>query len=1060
MAVFQRLFAGTAYFLSVSGTRSSKYLRHHSYYGQETTEATTLDHEANFDNADGLLYDRRRLPAPENVHILVPADGQFRASYALEMQTLKCYAKQHGYTLYDEADPAPDGSGGNGPWMTAKNAEACGCVVDRSGKHNNDFFYRKHCMVACYLEVHRLDQTKGSNLISNESHPGRTPIEFKLATGLPRASFVFVFDADVLAGLPARPLDFWIQRLQRYGADLALYERCQPFGEIAAGNYIAANSDTSVRFLRNWARMVADRPPGFSSADNGAIHVKMLEEMGSAADYQHCYTVYQNLTALSDNLEPYAEFVQCCRERVGMGRSRGTAPTKNPVDGRAYSEAEIEQQARTQKKMLDAFRGTGSRGMLLKSRAVARNTIAGPGADDSVAVSSGRALLTSTPIPSTDVPPPVVAHPVGLTALLFPRSHAWVHDVVCGSPEEMAKRDQNSPVLFYHGVKTPDEVARHWTVNIEERIVKAPSSLETRAYSASLYPQCHYHGSGKEPEGWRARGCIHPGSGKVDFACAFGVELDRKAGFVRPAWAPLPAMADGEALDRRLTAPSVRKEPAVEQAPPPSSRLLRPENIHVLVPVDQTYQKRYELALDSMRCMAKAQGFTLSVQNPHAEHHDESSQQGGAAASCYGRCLRQNQDYFFCKHCQVACYLAAHANTKPAAFVGPAARIVAVFDADTLAGRPDKDLRPWLDAGGASPESEESLNSTVQNVQSSVQNSVQNSASTSGPSGIYPSLATPPIDISFYERCTTYEVAAGNYVARNSPAARAFLAEWAAMEKEKPSGWSSDDNGAIHVLLARIFGKVAPVADGARRAEACDAAYKGLALEKGEGGQKKMFDRFFNMTHLCRSAIGMGLPKDDEPGSLEPGELPSLGNSSLPNPELAKFRELDRKGLVLTVQDYNPWARFPDLAVPGPETTELSVGNTPLRLTVRVFPKNRGWVHDFVCGSPEGYDAAPQRHDGGPAFFHGIKNAQEVPRYWAADVISSAAEGARRVRIYPRREYHGTARLPELWGDRECVQAGKLGGVDLRCVEKRWMERQGALRGAQGPRGPQGALDL
>ena len=69
-----------------------------------------------------------------------------------------------------------------------------------------------------------------------------------------------------------------------------------------------------------WADYEAERPPGFSSADNRAIHLHLvrtlgLEHLKSGACAQLCY----NLTAPITNLETYFEYVGCTRQLVKEG---------------------------------------------------------------------------------------------------------------------------------------------------------------------------------------------------------------------------------------------------------------------------------------------------------------------------------------------------------------------------------------------------------------------------------------------------------------------------------------------------------------------------------------------------------------------------------------------------------------------------------------------------------------------------------------------------------------------------------------------------------------------
>jgi len=63
-------------------------------------------------------------------------------------------------------------------------------------------------------------------------------------------------------------------------------------------------------------------------------------------------------------------------------------------------------------------------------------------------------------------------------------------------------------------------------------------------------------------------------------------------------------------------------------------------------------------------------------------------------------------------------------------------------------------------------------------------------------------------DLVFYEREWNPEVAAGNYIARNTPFTRSFLHAWANYERALPidSVFRGADNGVIHVLLLTVLG--------------------------------------------------------------------------------------------------------------------------------------------------------------------------------------------------------------------------------------------------------------
>lgn len=62
-------------------------------------------------------------------------------------------------------------------------------------------------------------------------------------------------------------------------------------------------------------------------------------------------------------------------------------------------------------------------------------------------------------------------------------------------------------------------------------------------------------------------------------------------------------------------------------------------------------------------------------------------------------------------------------------------------------------------------------------------------------------------DLIFYQRCWSKEIAAGNYIVKNSPQARKFLYEWSNWFSKQPKGFASADNGAIHLqILKSLYG--------------------------------------------------------------------------------------------------------------------------------------------------------------------------------------------------------------------------------------------------------------
>ncbi len=365
-------------------------------------------------------------------------------------------------------------------------------------------------------------------------------------------------------------------------------------------------------------------------------------------------------------------------------------------------------------------------------------------------------------------------------------------------------------------------------------------------------------------------------------------------------------------------------------------RHLDPNTIHLLVPADNVFAERYRWCVESMKCFSKANSMKfvqLPLENMEELFVDngilsfaresvrdltknESTSFDSAKNStvdlrgenvaehpaCASRC--RLGDSFFRKHCLVSCYLESHQNE---------ANAIAVFDSDVLAGNPKRDLSNWFSAQKIG------AGSAIEDLkEEEVEKRNGKSAYRGGPA-----------DITMYERCMTFEVAAGNYLARNTPAARAFLMDWSHMEKERPPGFSSSDNGAIHLHLSRAFAKYAddnnPLSEDAntlvhngdkpgqyRKLNAtgyqeCERQYHELRASVEDMGP------FWNFVSACRNSLGMG---------------PNLPPE---NDGMQNFRKLDRQGLLLRTAKY----KSKTTGYEGP-------------LSVRIYPKSRGWVHDYV----------------------------------------------------------------------------------------------------------------
>lgn len=197
------------------------------------------------------------------------ADRGAQAKFAVSIKSQRCYAERHSYE-YIVLDPS--------------NYPKC---------RQRDFFFRKHCTVARFLETR------------------------------PPGYILFVLDGDNPVVVLDRNLDRWLAEARI--TDVVLYERWMN-NEIMAGNYAVRNSAWGIQFCDGWAAYdQVDQPIGFHSSDNGAIHMHVIREL-HLTNWNHCAYLWNRLTADSMNLDPYYHFVSCTRLLMG-------APRRWKVDG-------------------------------------------------------------------------------------------------------------------------------------------------------------------------------------------------------------------------------------------------------------------------------------------------------------------------------------------------------------------------------------------------------------------------------------------------------------------------------------------------------------------------------------------------------------------------------------------------------------------------------------------------------------------------------------------------------------------------------------------------------
>ncbi|CAE8590089.1 unnamed protein product [Polarella glacialis] len=197
-----------------------------------------------------------------NIALVTLADKSFQKMFAMQLTRIRCYAKRHNYQV---------------KLLDGNEYKQCSTLFF--------FYFRKHCTIAKWME------SQPANLV------------------------VAVLDGDNVVAAPSRPLDKWAD----HDADVQMYNRCLTH-EIAAGNYMARNTKFARDFMFNWAGYFQKMPTGWSSCDNGAIHLAVMEA-AQVEGYQTCYNMYRALNESVHHLDTYWDFVHCAKQALGPARA-------------------------------------------------------------------------------------------------------------------------------------------------------------------------------------------------------------------------------------------------------------------------------------------------------------------------------------------------------------------------------------------------------------------------------------------------------------------------------------------------------------------------------------------------------------------------------------------------------------------------------------------------------------------------------------------------------------------------------------------------------------------
>uniref|UniRef100_A0A914QJN0 Uncharacterized protein n=1 Tax=Panagrolaimus davidi TaxID=227884 RepID=A0A914QJN0_9BILA len=135
---------------------------------------------------------------------------------------------------------------------------------------------------------------------------------------LHRHEWTLFLDADVAVINPLKLIDTFVKENEKV-ADIIFYDRFFNW-EIAAGSYLAKNSNYSKKFLMKLANTEFILPKSFNGRDNGAIHWLFVKEFfgnhTSQLNPNDCYSIWGISKCYSDLFV----YEACCRLIMGETR--------------------------------------------------------------------------------------------------------------------------------------------------------------------------------------------------------------------------------------------------------------------------------------------------------------------------------------------------------------------------------------------------------------------------------------------------------------------------------------------------------------------------------------------------------------------------------------------------------------------------------------------------------------------------------------------------------------------------------------------------------------------
>ncbi|KAI1699498.1 hypothetical protein DdX_17292 [Ditylenchus destructor] len=215
--------------------------------------------------------------------------------YKLALETVNCYANLRGYShkvlILEDTNGIKD-------VRLEEDATIVLPYVHKQSKEciHKDFFFRRHCIVALYMEENQ-----------------------------EKFNLVLFMDADVGVVNPNHTIHEYFSKNGRKGdllknyritVEMVFYNRLFVH-EIAAGGYLARNTEYSRQFLHYWADYLYQLPDGFVGTDNGALHIVLMQKFAKPEDRRKC-ELYSNRTKDWGKL---FEFEACVREYFGLNET-------------------------------------------------------------------------------------------------------------------------------------------------------------------------------------------------------------------------------------------------------------------------------------------------------------------------------------------------------------------------------------------------------------------------------------------------------------------------------------------------------------------------------------------------------------------------------------------------------------------------------------------------------------------------------------------------------------------------------------------------------------------